>query len=191
MNLNRVILIGRLAADPETRTTATGQDVASLRVATNRTWSNQQGQKQEQVEFHSVTVWGRLAQIANQYLKKGGLVMIEGRLQTRNWVGQDGQKRYRTEIVAENIQLGPRSANTSEGSSYQGGHTPWNSENTPSTSFGAGSQKFTSQPAGGPKAAPKDDMEEIPVINEDEPTQPIISDNEIEEAEVDIKDIPF
>ncbi|MBI2064320.1 MAG: single-stranded DNA-binding protein [Candidatus Yanofskybacteria bacterium] len=192
MNLNRVILIGRLTADPESRTTATGQDVASLRVATNRTWSNQQGQKQEQVEFHSVTVWGRLAQIANQYLKKGGLVMIEGRLQTRNWVGQDNVKHYRTEIVAENIQLGPRSANPSsggsEGSSYQSGHAPWSSGSSPSTSFGAGSQKFTSQPKPIAKDVPE---EEIPVINEDEPTQPIISDNEIEEAEVDLKDIPF
>ena len=107
--------------------------------------------------------------------------MIEGRLQTSNWVGQDGQKRYRTGIVAENIQLGPRSANTSsEGSSYQSGNTPWSSGN---------SQKFTSQPA---KAVPKDDMEEIPIINEDEPpVSPIISDSEIEEAEVDLKDIPF
>ena len=179
MNLNRVILIGRLAADPESRTTTTGQGVASLRVATNRTWNNQQGQKQEQVEFHSVTLWGRLAQIASQYLKKGGLVMIEGRLQTRNWVGQDGQKRYRTEIVAENIQSGPRSA--SSGSSEGSFNTPWNSGNS--------SQKFTSQPV---KAAPKDEVEEIPVINEDEPiNEPIISDNEIEEAEVDLKDIPF
>lgn len=184
MNLNRVILIGRLAADPESRTTAGGQEVASLRVATNRTWNNQQGQKQEQVEFHSVTLWGRLAQIANQYLKKGGLVMIEGRLQTRNWMGQDNVKHYRTEIVAENIQLGPRSANTSQGSSYQSGNAPWNSGN---------SQKFTSQsPASGfTKPAVKEAEEEIPVINEDEPTQPIISDNEIEEAEVDLKDIPF
>lgn len=178
MNLNRVILIGRLAADPESRTTNTGQEVASLRVATNRTWNNQAGQKQEQVEFHSVTVWGRLAQIANQYLKKGGLVMIEGRLQTRNWTGQDNVKRYRTEIVAENIQLGPRptGAGSSEHSSFQSNPAPWNS---------GASQKFTSQS----KPAAKE--EEIPVINEDEPTQSIISDNEIEEAEVDLKDIPF
>lgn len=183
MNLNRVILIGRLAADPESRTTAGGQEVASLRVATNRTWNNQQGQKQEQVEFHSVTLWGRLAQIANQYLKKGGLVMIEGRLQTRNWVGQDGQKRYRTEIVAENIQLGPRSASggAPAGGSEGNFQSPWSSGNQ--------SQKFTSGPA---KPAPKDTEEEIPVINEDEPpASPIISDNEIEEAEVDLKDIPF
>lgn len=198
MNLNRVILIGRLAADPESRTTNTGQEVASLRVATNRTWNNQAGQKQEQVEFHSVTLWGRLAQIANQYLKKGGLVMIEGRLQTRNWTGQDNVKRYRTEIVAENLQLGPRSTSSGapDRSSFQSNPAPWNSGNSPepsrSASYGV-SQKFTSQsPA---KATPKED-DEIPVINEDEPIQPvsnepIISDSEIEEAEVDLKDIPF
>lgn len=194
MNLNKVILIGRLAADPESRTTASGQEVASLRVATNRTWNNQAGQKQEQVEFHSVTLWGRLAQIANQYLKKGGLVMIEGRLQTSNWTGQDNVKRYRTEIIAENIQLGPRSSNPSasgsESSSYQSNQTPWNS-NSPSTSLGASSQKFTSQPSVKPAAKDMSE-EEIPVINEDEPIQEsIISSNEIEEAEVDLKDIPF
>ena len=110
MNLNRVILIGRLAADPESRTTAGGQEVVSLRVATNRTWNNQSGQKQEQVEFHSVTLWGRLAQIANQYLKKGGLVLIEGRIETRSWQDSSGAKRYKTEIIGENIQLGPRTA---------------------------------------------------------------------------------
>ncbi|MDP3697216.1 MAG: single-stranded DNA-binding protein [Candidatus Taylorbacteria bacterium] len=198
MNLNRVILIGRLAADPESRMTAGGQEVVSLRVATNRTWNNQQGQKQEQVEFHSITLWGRLAQIANQYLKKGGLVMIEGRLQTRNWTGQDNVKRYRTEIVAENIQLGPRSASTG-GSSYQSENTPWNSGNSPSTSLGAGSQKFTSQSPAKP-AVKNMEEDEIPVINEDEPIrqaqdEPIISNNEInneiEETEVDLKDIPF
>src|SRR3989344_89423 len=151
MNLNRVILIGRLAADPESRTTAGGQEVVSLRVATNRTWNNQSGQKQEQVEFHSVTLWGRLAQIANQYLKKGGLVMIEGRLQTHNWTGQDNVKRYRTEIVAENIQLGPRTASTGgSGSSSFDQTSPWSKNNS--------SQKFTSQSS--PKPAVKETAED-------------------------------
>ncbi len=185
MNLNKVILIGRLAADPEARTTTSGQDVASIRVVTNRVWSGADGQKQEQAEFHSVTLWGRLAQIANQYLKKGGLVMIEGRLQTRSWVGQDNQKRYRTEIVAENLQLGPRTANTGASTgqdaaprNYSSGFNAGTAHHQP-----APSQKFTSQPK------PKEMMEEeIPVINEDEP---IIADSEIEETTVDLKDIPF
>lgn len=195
MNLNRVILIGRLAADPESRTTTNGQDVVSLRVATNRVWTGADGQKQEQVEFHSVTLWGRLAQIANQYLKKGGLVMIEGRLQTRSWTGADNQKKYRTEIVGENLQLGPRSANTGPESSprHYGDGSFSSGYNSPAgqTDQPAPSQKFTSQ------SKPKDDGEEqIPVINEDEPVrqaqdEPIIASNEIEEATIDLKDIPF
>ncbi|MBI2676864.1 MAG: single-stranded DNA-binding protein [Candidatus Yanofskybacteria bacterium] len=183
MNLNRVILVGRLAADPESRTTATGQEVVSMRVATNRVWTNQSGQKQEQVEFHSITLWGRLAQIAAQYLKKGGLVMIEGRLQTRSWTGQDNLKRYRTEVVAENIQLGPRTTNES-GSRSLGNSNGYSQNSSPM------SQKFTSQK---PAITAKEiEDEEIPVINENEPiNEPIISSNEIEEAEVDLKDIPF
>lgn len=109
MNLNKVYLIGRMTSDPEFRTTPSGQEVATLRIATNRVWLNpSSGQKNEATEFHSVVTWGRLAQIANQYLSKGSLVMIEGRLQTRSWEGKDGVKKYRTEIVAENLQLGPR-----------------------------------------------------------------------------------
>ncbi len=191
MNLNRVILIGRLAADPESRTTASGQNVASMRVVTNRVWNSSAGQKQEQAEFHSITLWGRLAEIATQYLKKGGLVMVEGRLQTRSWTGTDNVKKYRTEIVAENIQLGPKSA-SSETSSFRPANG--NFQQGPA-SYGTGSnygssQKFTSQkPA---VAATNDVEEEIPVINEDEPiSEPIISNNEIEEAEIDLKDIPF
>ncbi|MBI2057487.1 MAG: single-stranded DNA-binding protein [Candidatus Yanofskybacteria bacterium] len=183
MNLNRVILVGRLAADPESRTTPTGQEVVSIRMATNRVWTDQAGQKQEQAEFHSVTLWGRLAQIASQYLKKGGLVMIEGRLQTRSWTGQDNLKRYKTEVVAENLQLGPRSANESGTRSY-GNNNGYFQNSSPM------SQKFTSQK---PTIAAKEVAdEEIPVINENEPiNEPIISSSEIEEAEVDLKDIPF
>lgn len=109
MNLNKVFLIGRLTQEPEIRSTPTGQSVCTLRLATNRVWTNN-GQKQESTEYHTVIAWSRLAEIASRYLRKGGLVMIEGRLQTRNWTGQDNVKRYITEVVAENLQLGPRSA---------------------------------------------------------------------------------
>lgn len=108
MNLNKVILIGRLTADPQLRTTTAGQPVASLSVATNRTWTNKQGERQEDTQFHNVVVWGRQAEIANQFLKKGSLVMVEGRLQTRAWQDKQGQNRTTTEIVCERIQLGPR-----------------------------------------------------------------------------------
>ena len=110
MNLNKVVIVGNCVDTPEMRTTQSGQQVASLRVATNRIWKDNQGQKQKASEFHSVVLWGRLAEIASQYLQKGSLVLIEGRLQTRSWEDQQGQKKYRTEIVAEAMQLGPRAA---------------------------------------------------------------------------------
>ncbi len=111
MNLNKIFLIGRLVSDPETRTTPSGQMVCSFRLATNRIWNDSKtGQKQQAVEYHSIVLWRRLAEIASQFLTKGSLVLIEGRLQTRSWQDSSGNKRYRTEIIAENIQLGPRAA---------------------------------------------------------------------------------
>jgi single-strand DNA-binding protein len=103
MNLNKAMLIGNLTRDPEVKTTPSGQNVANFSVATNRVWTNAQGQKQEAVEFHNIVAWGKLAEICGQYLGKGRKVYVEGRLQTRDWQGQDGVKRYRTEIVAENM----------------------------------------------------------------------------------------
>lgn len=103
MDLNKTMIIGRLTRDPEIKTTPTGQTVASFDVATNRVWTDQSGQKQERVEFHHVAAWRKLAEICGQYLRKGAKVYIEGRLQTRDWVGQDGIKRYWTDIVADNM----------------------------------------------------------------------------------------
>lgn len=105
MSLNKVLIMGNLTRDPELRATATGQNVCSFGIATNRVWTDQKGTKQEQVEYHHVVAWGRLAEIAGQYLAKGRKVFIEGRLQTREWEGQDGVKRNRTEIITENLQL--------------------------------------------------------------------------------------
>lgn len=110
MNLNKVFLIGRLTQNPESKTTPSGQMVCTFSIATNRIWFDKNsGQKQEKTEFHNIVLWRRLAEIASQYLNKGSLVLIEGRLQTRNWQDNAGNKRYRTEIIADNIQLGPRS----------------------------------------------------------------------------------
>ena len=104
MTLNKVMLIGNLTRNPELRTIPSGQSVCSFGIATNRQWTNQQtGQKQEQVEFHNIVAWGKLAEICNQYLVKGKKVYAEGRMQTREWEGQDGIKRQRTEIVLENM----------------------------------------------------------------------------------------
>ncbi|TSC84370.1 MAG: single-strand DNA-binding protein [Parcubacteria group bacterium Gr01-1014_13] len=111
------MIIGRLTRDPELRNTPNGKAVATISLATNRTWADANGQKQKQTEFHNVVLWSKLAEIANQYLRKGGKVYMEGRLQTREWTGQDGVKRYRTEIVGENmIMLDSRPAGTGSSS---------------------------------------------------------------------------
>ncbi len=113
MDLNKVMIIGRLTRDPELRNTPNGKAVATLSLATNRIWIDAQGQKQKQSEFHNIVMWGKLAEIANQYLRKGGKVYVEGRLQTREWTGQDGVKRYRTEVVGDNmIMLDSKGAGT-------------------------------------------------------------------------------
>lgn len=109
MNLNKAFILGRLTADPQLRTTPSGQSVGNFSIATNRVWNNKSGAKQEETEFHNVVVWGRQAEIANQFLVKGSLVLIEGRLRTRTWQDQQGQNRRTTEIISERMQLGPRS----------------------------------------------------------------------------------
>jgi len=109
MNLNKAMIIGNLTRDPEVRNTPGGQTVASFAVATNQVWTDQSGQKKERVEYHNIVVWRRLAEICGQYLKKGAKIYIEGRLQTREWTGQDGVKRYRTEIIGENMIMLDRS----------------------------------------------------------------------------------
>lgn len=111
--LNKVILIGNLGRDPEIRTTQSGQTVAQLRVATSRRWRDRDGNRQEQTEWHDIVCWGRQAEVAGQYLTRGKLISVEGRLQTRSWDDQQtGQKRYRTEIVCDNFQmLGSRGDN--------------------------------------------------------------------------------
>jgi len=116
MNLNKVFLIGRLTRDPESRTLPSGQSVSNFGLATNRVWTNQtSNEKQEQTEFHNIVAFGKLAEICNQYLTKGGLVLIEGRLQTRSWQDQNGGTKYRTEIIAERLQMGPKSVAQKQG----------------------------------------------------------------------------
>lgn len=112
MNLNKIFLIGRLTRDPESRNLPSGQAVSNFGLATNRFWTNQEThEKQEQTEYHNIVAFGKLAEICNQYLSKGGLVLIEGRIQTRSWQDQSGETKYRTEVIAERIQLGPRTTN--------------------------------------------------------------------------------
>ena len=102
-SLNRATIIGNVTQDPETRTIPSGQTVCNFSVATNRFWTGPDGQKQEASEFHNIVAWRKLAEICSQFLSKGRKVYIEGHIQTRSWDGQDGVKRYRTEIVADNM----------------------------------------------------------------------------------------
>ncbi len=141
MNLNKAMVIGNLTRDPEMRTTPSGQNVASFSVATSLTWTDNAGQQQKKTEFHNIVAWRKLADICGQYLKKGSKVYLEGRLQTTDWTGQDGVKRYRTEIVAENMIMLDRAGN-SDG--FSGGN------------FNAG------------QANPRAAAEELPTINADE-----------------------
>jgi len=141
MNLNKAMVIGNLTRDPEMRTTPSGQNVASFSVATSMTWTDNAGQQQKKTEFHNIVAWRKLADICGQYLKKGSKVYVEGRLQTTDWTGQDGVKRYRTEIVTENMIMLDRAGNDTFG----GGNFAAN-QNTP-------------------RAAKS---EELPVINADE-----------------------
>lgn len=108
MNLNKVLIFGNLTRDPEIKTLPSGTSVVTFGVATNRVWKNKNGEKQEEVQFHNIVIFGKQADNTAQYLKKGDSVFIEGRLQTRNWEAQDGSKRNRTEIVAERVQFGPK-----------------------------------------------------------------------------------
>jgi single-strand DNA-binding protein len=110
MNLNKAILIGRLTRDPESKALPSGQSVTSFSIATDNFYTDKSGQKQQQTEFHNIVTFGRLADIASQYMAKGSLVLIEGRIKTRSWKDNSGNQRYRTEILAQNIQLGPRSS---------------------------------------------------------------------------------
>ena len=105
MDLNKVMLIGRATRDPELRSLPSGKAVATFGLATGRAWTDANGQKQKQTEFHNIVAWARTGEIAHQYIRKGKQVYVEGRLQTREWTGQDGQKRNRTEVVVENLIL--------------------------------------------------------------------------------------
>ncbi|MBU6310804.1 single-stranded DNA-binding protein [Patescibacteria group bacterium] len=106
MYLNKVLLYGNLTRDPEVRALPSGQQVASFSLATNRTYTNKEGQKQEAVEYHNVVAFGRQAELIAQYMKKGRPLFVEGRIQTRSWE-KEGQKQYRTEVVVDNFQFGP------------------------------------------------------------------------------------
>ncbi len=141
--VNKVILIGRLGNDPEVRYTSNGGAVANFNVATNESWVDKAGAKQERTEWHRVVVWGKLGELCGQYLSKGRQAFVEGRLQTREWTDKEGHKKYTTEIVAQNIQFlgGP-------------GDRPGQAAGAGSSDFAPGPSDFEGGgPAGGPGKA--------------------------------------
>ena len=115
MYINKAFIFGNLTRDPELRSLPSGQAVANFAVATNSQWRDKDGNKKENTEFHNVVTFGKQAELVSQYLRKGGSVFVEGRLQTRSWDDASGAKKYRTEIVADKIQFGPRGVGGSVG----------------------------------------------------------------------------
>jgi single-strand DNA-binding protein len=133
MSVNKVILVGRLGRDPESRFTSSGQQVCNFTLATDESFKDRAGERQKRTEWHRIVVWGRLAEISQQYLKRGTLVYIEGRLQTRQWDDRSGNKRTTTEIIANGMKiLSPRSesgaaapsAEASPGAEIEETHAP-------------------------------------------------------------------
>jgi single-strand DNA-binding protein len=122
MSVNKVILVGRLGRDPETRYTSGGQAVANFSVATDEAYKDRNGERQKRTEWHKIVVWGKQAEIAQQYLKKGSLIFVEGRIQSREWQDKEGQKRTSFEIVANNFRmLGGRGEGMAAGAGAGGG----------------------------------------------------------------------
>lgn len=142
--VNKVILVGNLGRDPEVRSTTSGQPVATFSLATNRRWNDRQGNRQEETEWHQIVCWGRQAEVAGEYLRKGKQIYVEGRIQTRSWDDrQTGEKKYRTEIVCENFQmLGQR------GDGGGGGRGDWD-QGGPGAGSGSGGGGGDDQGDGG------------------------------------------
>jgi single-strand DNA-binding protein len=116
MYLNKAIIIGNLTRDPELKSLPSGIQVTTFSLATNRVWKNKDGAKQENTDYHNIVVFGRQAETSAQYLKKGASALVEGRMQTRSWEGADGKKNYRTEIVADRVQFGPKAGGSGSAS---------------------------------------------------------------------------
>jgi single-strand DNA-binding protein len=176
MNLNKVFVLGNVTRDPEIRSMPNGNQVTNFSIATNRVWKDAQGQKKEEAEFHNIVCFGKLADISSRYLNKGSLVLIEGRIKTRNWQDASGVKHWKTEIIAETMQLGPRGA----------GAGP------------SGNSNYSRQSSPSPEPEPSK-QDDIPIIEENytppanddpEDTKQVSFEGDAAD-EIDVKDIPF
>jgi len=169
MNLNKAFILGNVTRDPEVRALPSGSQVTSFGIATNRYYTDSSGQKKEEAEFHNIVCFGKLADIASRYLNKGSMVLIEGRIKTRNWVNQQGVKQYRTEIIVESLQLGPKNIGGSSGRRPAPSPEP---ETPKSEDIPIIEENYTPPPAG----------------NAEEPKNSFQGDAS---DEIDVKDIPF
>ena len=179
MNLNKVFILGNVTREPEVRALPSGQQVTSFSIATNRFYTSGAGEKKQEAEFHNIVCFGKLADISARFLNKGSLILIEGRIKTRNWTNPAGVKQYKTEIIAESLQLGPRNSGGPESS--------------------GGQSNYSRQPSMSQEPDMSGRNEEIPVIEED--YTPPADDNEtdlkkvsLEDGaadEIDVRDIPF
>ena len=170
-SLNRAQLVGNMTRDPEMKYIPSGQAVASFSIATNRRWKDKDGNPQEQTEFHEIVAWGKLAELSSQLFHKGNKVYIEGRIQTRNWEGQDGNKRNRTEIVMEDfILLSPK------GTGYTGGSA-------------VAADEVAIEEI--PEETPKKDEKKDDLPANDKKTDTKAKDKEEDLDEINLDDIPF
>jgi len=182
MNLNKAFVLGNITRDPEVRSMPNGGQVTSFSIATNRFYTSSAGEKKQEAEFHNIVCFGKLADISSRYLTKGSLVLIEGRIKTRNWQDSAGVKHYKTEIIAETMQLGPRGAGGSGGSTGNSNY-----------------QKSSAQSPEGPEGHPQSRQEDIPIIEENytPPStdtagdQKAVSFEDHAADEIDVRDIPF
>jgi len=183
MNLNKAFILGNVTRDPEVRSLPNGNQVTSFSIATNRYYTDSAGQKKEEAEFHNIVCFGKLADISSRYLNRGSLILIEGRIKTRNWQDAAGVKHYKTEIIAESLQLGPKNIGGSSG-----GGSGYKSSNYEKP-FSSPEPETANPPASG---------QDIPIIEEN--YTPPATDNAEEPKnsfqgdasdEIDVKDIPF
>jgi len=178
MNLNKVFVLGNVTREPEVRSMPNGGQVTSFGIATNRFYTSAAGEKKSEAEFHNIVCFGKLADISSRYLNKGSLILIEGRIKTRNWVNQAGAKQYRTEIIAESLQLGPKGAGSPSAGPSRG-----------KSSYGSPEQEMPAK------------QDEIPIIEENytppanenigAEDQKTVSFEDNAADEIDVKDIPF
>lgn len=181
MNLNKAFVLGNVTREPEVRSLPSGQQVTNFSIATNRFYTSSSGEKKQEAEFHNIVCFGKLADISSRYLNKGSLVLIEGRIKTRNWTNTQGVKQYKTEIIAETMQMGPKG---SGGGGSSGSNSGYSRSSHPAMDHEPEQQK----------------QEEIPVIEENytppandsaPEDQKTVSFEDDAADEIDVKDIPF